>query len=1138
MSDALFNPEVNGSVLTGNAGNNNLRGTNLNDQIFGLAGRDNLRGLAGADLLEGGFGKDRLFGGRGTDKLDGGADNDFLVGGRDNDWLFGGSGNDDLSGGRGNDDLNGGEGRDTLNGGSGDDLLDGGLGNDVIRLGGGKDIVVLAPGEGTDSLLDYRDGTDKIQLEGGLSFDDLAFRSFGFRGRNTLIRIDKSGDPNDGERLARVFGTRVNRFDASDFIVEGSSNLAPVITSDGAVSVSENQTVVIDVNATDDADAEGAGLAYSFTTNNGGGVDNSAFSIDASTGVLTFVAPPDFEVPGDANADNAYNVQVTVTDAGGLTDSQDITVNVTNVIENTAPTIFSNGGGVTAMVNVAENTTAVTDVETSDDGDSEGSGLTYSLTTNNGGGIDNGLFNLDAVTGVLTFNARPDFEFPGDANADNAYNVQVTVTDAGGLTDSQDITVNVTDVIENTAPTIVSNGGGATATVNVAENTIAVTDVETSDDNDSEGSGLTYSLTTNNGGGIDNNLFSVDAVTGALTFDTAPDFELPGDANADNAYDVQVTVTDSSGLTDSQDITVNVTNVIENTAPVADNDSFATDFQSTLVVPAAAGLLAGDTDADGDLLTANLVTGPSNGTLTLNADGSFDYTANAGFSGDDSFTYVANDGTDNSNEATVTITVGADPNSDPVAVNQSYSTFGNTVLEVAGADVPGNEVTSIISGVNLLNGATDADLDLLGTQAEILTTTEGGTVEIFSDGSFYYIPQAGDGGITDTFSFTVLDGNGGSATATASITVGDRIWYVDDDAAAGGDGTSANPFNSLAPLNTGGSSDSLDGAGDTIYVLGGTYTGGITLENNQSLLGQAVDLVADGTTLITGSNATRPSLSSPGANAITLASGNTVRGLGITGATTQNGIVGSNVGNTLIDNVTFTGLDLEAVQLTNTTSNATIALRNNTVNSPDSATGVEFQVINNGNATGVTANVTNNTLSNVSNSAILVDGNGSGTVNTIIRGNNITVNNAGSPSIEVDQAGNGTITALIDNNTISGQLNDTDAIFVIASNGTGTLNATVTNNSNDTAPTGPIGSGLFGRVQNNNTLNLDIDDNSFVGLNNEDIALVRVAIPGANPTLNITQTNAAALSADNNNAGLFLEGSITFGQPTPQTPIP
>ena len=99
----------------------------------------------------------------------------------------------------------------------------------------------------------------------------------------------------------------------------------------------------------------------------------------------------------------------------------------------------------------------------------------------------------------------------------------------------------------------------------------------------------------------------------------------------------------------------------ENAAPETTDDSYTTDENSALTVPAATGLLDNDSDPDGDALTALLEDGPSNGSLTLNADGSFDYTPDAGFSGADSFTYRASDGDLTSAPTTVSITV------DPVA---------------------------------------------------------------------------------------------------------------------------------------------------------------------------------------------------------------------------------------------------------------------------------------------------------------------------------------------------------------------------------------------------------------------------------------------------------------------------------------
>ncbi|HZY83378.1 MAG TPA: N,N-dimethylformamidase beta subunit family domain-containing protein, partial [Gemmataceae bacterium] len=106
--------------------------------------------------------------------------------------------------------------------------------------------------------------------------------------------------------------------------------------------------------------------------------------------------------------------------------------------------------------------------------------------------------------------------------------------------------------------------------------------------------------------------------------------------------------------------------------PVATNDSYGARKNVPLSV-AAPGVLANDTDPNGLSLTAVLVSGPSHGTLTLNADGSFTYTPATDYTGADSFTYKANDGQLDSNVATVSLTVDAAP----VAVVDTYTTNEN-----------------------------------------------------------------------------------------------------------------------------------------------------------------------------------------------------------------------------------------------------------------------------------------------------------------------------------------------------------------------------------------------------------------------------------------------------------------------------
>jgi hypothetical protein len=131
-------------------------------------------------------------------------------------------------------------------------------------------------------------------------------------------------------------------------------NSAPVFTSPASVDVSENTTAVATVTATD-ADAPTQTVTFSIV----GGVDQSKFSITPS-GVLSFIAPPDFEMPTDVGANNVYEVTVQADDSSGGTATQTISVNVTPVNEH-PPVITSQD-----TASVAENSTSVLTVTATD----------------------------------------------------------------------------------------------------------------------------------------------------------------------------------------------------------------------------------------------------------------------------------------------------------------------------------------------------------------------------------------------------------------------------------------------------------------------------------------------------------------------------------------------------------------------------------------------------------------------------------------------------------------------------------------------------------------------------------------------------------------------------------------------------
>ena len=125
------------------------------------------------------------------------------------------------------------------------------------------------------------------------------------------------------------------------------------------------------------------------------------------------------------------------------------------------------------------------------------------------------------------------------------------------------------------APTITSNGAASTANLSVAENTTAVTTVTAYDGDFDQ---VTFSIS----GGADAAKFAINPTTGALSFITAPNFEAPTDADANNIYVVQVTASDGSH-TGSQTINVNVADVLEPINLTPGNDTFTAPAGAAIV---------------------------------------------------------------------------------------------------------------------------------------------------------------------------------------------------------------------------------------------------------------------------------------------------------------------------------------------------------------------------------------------------------------------------------------------------------------------------------------------------------------------------------------------------------------------------
>jgi large repetitive protein len=242
---------------------------------------------------------------------------------------------------------------------------------------------------------------------------------------------------------------------------------------------------------------------------------------------------------------------------------------------------------------------------------------------------------------------------------------------------------------------------------------------------------------------------------GTLTLAEDGSFSYLPDENFNGVDSFTYQVIDDSELTDTAN--VNIVILPSNDAPIALDDSYSLVENSTLSVSISANhLLSNDSDIDGDTLTVNTtpVTNVSNGSLTLNSNGSFSYTPSLDFNGVDSFSYQISDGNGETATATVSLTITVPLNELPVAVADSFTL---------------NEDVSL-NGTSVLANDSDADGDSLTVNTAPIANVSNGSLTLNSNGTFTYTPAINFNG-TDSFTYEVSDGNGGTAQATVSLTI-------------------------------------------------------------------------------------------------------------------------------------------------------------------------------------------------------------------------------------------------------------------------------------------------------------------------------------------------------------------------------
>ncbi|MGH8520324.1 MAG: Ig-like domain-containing protein, partial [Gammaproteobacteria bacterium] len=504
-------------------------------------------------------------------------------------------------------------------------------------------------------------------------------------------------------------------------------------------ATSNAATVTVSVNGAPVADAgddANAVTGQSVSLNGSGSTDPNGDTITFSwrfmavppASILTDASIVNPTTPGPSftpDVDGPYELELTVTDPGGLFSTD--TVIIMAATPNSAPNAIVVPENQTALVG----TTVNLDGSNSNDDGKPNPQLTFQWSFTEkplGSGLTDANITVSGPNGEFA-------SFIPDVIG--TYKVRLTVFD-GELSGQDEAVIDVT--MPNTPPN--ANAGDD---VLVQLGNVATLNGSASFDPDDPDfpAPLTFqwSFVSVAAGSTLTNANITGADTAAPSF--TPD--QPG------MYTLQLVVSDGAD-SDSDEVMVTA-----NAAPVAVDDAYDVD-EDTLLDEPAPGVLANDTDANNDTLTAVLDAGPSNaapGSFNLNADGSFTYKGAENFNGDDSFTYHANDGSADSTVATVTITVNA-VNDAPEAVDDpSYTT---------------NEDGGALAGTSVLTNDTDEENDPL---TAVLVSVQPANAQSFtfnSDGTFSYTPNTNFNG-PDTFTYKANDGTSDSNVATATITV-------------------------------------------------------------------------------------------------------------------------------------------------------------------------------------------------------------------------------------------------------------------------------------------------------------------------------------------------------------------------------
>ena len=560
----------------------------------------------------------------------------------------------------------------------------------------------------------------------------------------TLPSLDQPQDSNrdniyDLEISVSDAAANSTSFELLVTVVDDIGSAPQFDVTSASVEFPENQTDLLVYTAAA-RDPDGDAITYST-----GGVDFNLFTIDSTSGAVSFASAPDYDNPLDNDNDNNYSLSIIARDAIGNQSELALSVLVTAI--NSAPT-FTNS--TSAPISLPENTSADTIIYTASATDADDDPITYSLS-----GTDSAHFNLDPTSGALSFQQAPDFEVPQDQDQDNTYELEISATDSAATT-SIALNVSITNVNDN-QPTF---SNSTPAPISLSENTSADTIIYTASATDADDDPITYSLA-----GADSSHFGLDSSSGELSFKSAPDHETPLDQDADNDYQLSITAVDAD-YSSSQDLTISVADLNDESPQFTSSNSQSINYSSIVVSTIFYTAVATDADS-GDQIAYSLggtdaghfVLDASDGGLAFSQQPSLDNPQDANADSRYEIIITATDLAANSSTLDLSINIVDDSGSAPTFAEASAS-----------ISVDENSAGSIYTAQ-----ATDAD------SGDILTYSISGLdAALFSIGSasgelsFISAPDyesPSDSGADNTYDLTITATDSVGKQAQHSLTI-------------------------------------------------------------------------------------------------------------------------------------------------------------------------------------------------------------------------------------------------------------------------------------------------------------------------------------------------------------------------------